>query len=58
MRPSGRLTESIYSVQLHLEKSFEDWDRARATRWEHPNESRDGRVIFQNFLREALKHEP
>jgi GMP synthase (glutamine-hydrolysing) len=45
----------IYTVQFHLEKSFEDWDRRRATRWEHPNESRDGRIIFENFLREALK---
>lgn len=26
------------------------------TRWEHQNESRDGRAIFENFLREALKH--
>jgi GMP synthase-like glutamine amidotransferase len=26
------------------------------TRWEHQNESRDGRLIFENFLREALKH--
>jgi len=53
-RAAGQL---IYAVQFHLEKSFEDWDRARATRWEHPNKSRDGRIIFQNFLREALKHE-
>jgi GMP synthase (glutamine-hydrolysing) len=45
----------IYTVQFHLEKSFEDWDRTRATRWEHPNESRDGRIIFENFLRESLK---
>lgn len=47
----------IYTVQFHLEKSFEDWDRTRATRWEHPNESRDGRIIFENFLRESLKHQ-
>ena len=46
----------IYTVQFHLEKSFEDWDRRQATRWEHPNDSRDGRVIFENFLTEALKH--
>lgn len=26
------------------------------TRWEHPNESRDGRIIFENFLRESLTH--
>lgn len=45
----------IYSVQFHLEKSFEDWHRNR-TRWEHPNESRDGRLLFENFLRLALKH--
>ncbi len=52
-RDAGQL---IYTVQFHLEKSFEDWDRARATRWEHPNESRDGRIIFENFLHESLKH--
>lgn len=52
-RTDGRL---IYTVQFHLEKSFEDWDKTRATRWEHPNESRDGRIIFENFLRESLKH--
>lgn len=46
----------IYTVQFHLEKSFEDWSKDRATRWEHPNESRDGRIIFENFLREALAH--
>lgn len=45
----------IYTVQYHLEKSFEDWHKNR-TRWEHPNESRDGRIIFENFLNEALKH--
>jgi GMP synthase (glutamine-hydrolysing) len=39
----------IYTVQFHLEKSFEDWNKSR-TRWEHPNESRDGRVLFENFL--------
>lgn len=52
-RTDGQL---IYTVQFHLEKSFEDWDKTRATRWEHPNESRDGRIIFENFLRESLKH--
>jgi GMP synthase-like glutamine amidotransferase len=51
-RTDGQL---IYTVQFHLEKSFEDWDRTRATRWEHPNESRDGRIIFENFLRESLE---
>jgi GMP synthase (glutamine-hydrolysing) len=51
-RAGGQL---IYTVQFHLEKSFEDWDKRRATRWEHPNESRDGRIIFENFLLEALK---
>ena len=39
----------IYTVQFHLEKSFEDWNKSR-TRWEHPNHSRDGRVLFENFL--------
>ncbi|MFL6208916.1 MAG: type 1 glutamine amidotransferase [Pyrinomonadaceae bacterium] len=52
-RTDGQL---IYTVQFHLEKSFEDYDRTRATRWAHPNESRDGRIIFENFLRESLKH--
>ena len=45
----------IYSVQFHLEKSFEDWKKNR-TRWEHPNESRDGRILFENFLRLALEY--
>ncbi|GAC1446123.1 MAG: hypothetical protein NVSMB56_01990 [Pyrinomonadaceae bacterium] len=45
----------IYCVQFHLEKSFEDWNK-NPTRWEHLNESRDGRIIFENFLREAQKH--
>jgi len=45
----------IYCVQFHLEKSFEDWSK-NPTRWEHPNESRDGRVLFENFLKLALKH--
>lgn len=43
----------IYTVQFHLEKSFEDWHKNR-TRWEHPNESRDGRIIFENFLELCL----
>jgi GMP synthase (glutamine-hydrolysing) len=45
-RSSGQL---IYTVQFHLEKSFEDWNKNR-TRWEHPNDSRDGRILFENFL--------
>jgi GMP synthase-like glutamine amidotransferase len=51
-RANGQL---IYTVQFHLEKSFEDWNKSR-TRWEHPNESRDGRILFENFLRLALEH--
>jgi len=47
----------IYSVQFHLEKSFEDWHKSR-TRWEHQNESRDGRVLFESFLRLAREHKP
>ncbi|HEX3281988.1 MAG TPA: gamma-glutamyl-gamma-aminobutyrate hydrolase family protein [Pyrinomonadaceae bacterium] len=43
----------IYTVQFHLEKSFEDWNKSR-TRWEHQNESRDGRILFENFLFQAL----
>ena len=45
----------IYTVQFHLEKSFEDWSK-NPTRWEHPNESRDGRILFENFLKLALEH--
>lgn len=51
-RDAGQL---IYTVQFHLEKSFEDWNKSR-TRWEHQNESRDGRIIFENFLNLALAH--
>lgn len=51
-RSEGQL---IYCVQFHLEKSFEDWSK-NPTRWEHPNESRDGRVLFENFLELALDH--
>jgi len=42
----------IYGVQFHIEKSFQDWQMD--TYWEHRNESRDGRLIFDNFLVEAL----
>ncbi len=51
-RSHGQL---IYTVQFHLEKSFEDWSK-NPTRWEHQNESRDGRILFENFLRLALQH--
>lgn len=51
-RSGGQL---IYTVQFHLEKSFEDWNKNR-TRWEHQNDSRDGRILFENFLVEALKN--
>lgn len=51
-RSEGQL---IYSVQFHLEKSFEDWSK-NPTRWEHQNESRDGRILFENFLQLALQH--
>src|SRR5580765_3207331 len=51
-RSDGQL---IYCVQFHLEKSFEDWSK-NPTRWEHPNESRDGRILFENFLKLALKN--
>ena len=46
--------QMIYCVQFHLEKSFEDWSK-NPTRWEHPNESRDGRILFENFLVLALE---
>lgn len=75
-RSDGQL---IYTVQFHLEKSFQDLNRDRTsrinpnasngqskrelreaassrTRWAHQNESRDGRIIFENFLQESLKH--
>jgi GMP synthase-like glutamine amidotransferase len=46
--------QMIYCVQFHLEKSFEDWSK-NPTRWEHPNESRDGRILFENFLELSLE---
>lgn len=52
-RTDGQL---IYCVQFHLEKSFEDWSK-NPTRWQHPNESRDGRILFENFLKLALEHQ-
>ncbi|HWS89278.1 MAG TPA: hypothetical protein VN282_20055 [Pyrinomonadaceae bacterium] len=74
-RTSGQL---IYTVQFHLEKSFQDLtkslqrvnpnlapeERKRLLReeasartlWAHPNESRDGRLLFENFLILALEH--
>jgi GMP synthase (glutamine-hydrolysing) len=75
-RADGQL---IYTVQFHLEKSFQDLtgslqrinpnlapeERKRLLReeassrtlWAHPNESRDGRILFENFLRLSLEHE-
>jgi len=74
-RAGGQL---IYTVQFHLEKSFQDLtsnlqrinpnlapeERKRLLReeasartlWAHPNESRDGRLLFENFLILALEH--
>jgi len=43
----------VYGVQFHIEKSFQDWQADKY--WEHRNESRDGRLIFDNFLIEALR---
>ncbi|MGH9939537.1 MAG: type 1 glutamine amidotransferase [Blastocatellia bacterium] len=43
----------IYGVQFHLEKSFQDWQADKY--WDHRNESRDGRLIFENFLVESLR---
>ena len=43
----------IYGVQFHLEKSFQDWQTDNY--WDHRNESRDGRLIFDNFLVESLR---
>ena len=76
-RSEGQL---IYTVQFHLEKSFQDLSNDRLyrispklspaerkrllreeassrTRWSHVVESRDGRVIFENFLRLAVSHD-
>jgi GMP synthase (glutamine-hydrolysing) len=75
-RTEGQL---IYTVQFHLEKSFQDLtknlqrinpnlapeERKRLLReeasartlWAHPNESRDGRLLFENFLLLALEHQ-
>jgi len=47
--------QMVYSVQFHLEKSFEDW-ATNPTRWQHVHESRDGRILFENFLKLALEH--
>ena len=74
-RTEGQL---IYTVQFHLEKSFQDLTRklqridpnhtpeerkrllreeaSARTLWAHPNESRDGRILFENFLRLSLEH--
>lgn len=43
----------IYGVQFHIEKSFQDWKLDNY--WEHRIESRDGRLIFENFLIEAQR---
>jgi GMP synthase (glutamine-hydrolysing) len=43
----------IYGTQFHLEKSFQDWQAD--TYWDHRNESRDGRLLFDNFLVESLR---
>jgi GMP synthase-like glutamine amidotransferase len=45
----------IYTVQFHIEKSFEDYGRPKSF-WDHHVESRDGRIIFENFLIQALRH--
>jgi GMP synthase-like glutamine amidotransferase len=74
-RASGQL---IYTVQFHLEKSFQDLTRnlrrvdpnlspeerkrilreeaSSRTLWNHRIESRDGRLLFENFLLLALEH--
>jgi GMP synthase (glutamine-hydrolysing) len=49
-RTAGQL---IYGVQFHIEKSFQDWQLDNY--WEHRLESRDGRLIFENFLVEAQR---
>ena len=74
-RTGGQL---IYTVQFHLEKSFQDLarnlqrvnpnltpeerkrvlreDASSRTLWAHLIESRDGRLLFENFLGLALEH--
>jgi GMP synthase (glutamine-hydrolysing) len=74
-RADGQL---IYTVQFHLEKSFQDLtsnlqrinpnlapeerkrllreEASARTMWAHPNESRDGRLLFENFMILALEH--
>jgi len=52
-RDQGQL---IYTVPISPGEAFEDWNKSR-TRWEHQNESRDGRILFENFLTLALKHD-
>ena len=74
-REGGQL---IYTVQFHLEKSFQDLtsglqrinpnltpeerkrllreEASSRTNWAHPIESRDGRLLFENFLTLALEH--
>jgi len=49
-RADGQL---IYGVQFHIEKSFQDWQADKY--WDHRSESRDGRMIFDNFLVESLR---
>lgn len=43
----------IYGVQFHIEKSFQDFQLDNY--WAHRVESRDGRMIFENFMIEALR---
>ncbi|MBC7930545.1 MAG: gamma-glutamyl-gamma-aminobutyrate hydrolase family protein, partial [Rubrivivax sp.] len=74
-RADGQL---IYTVQFHLEKSFQDLTKnllrvnpnhtpnerkrilrdeaSSRTNWAHQHESRDGRLLFENFLRLSLEH--
>lgn len=74
-RADGQL---IYTVQFHLEKSFQDLTKSlqrvnpnhtpeerrrilrdeasSRTNWDHHHESRDGRLLFENFLRLAIEH--
>ena len=52
---SEAAVDSLKKRMFNLEKSFEDWSK-NPTRWQHPIESRDGRILFENFLKLALKH--
>jgi GMP synthase (glutamine-hydrolysing) len=52
-RHTGRLNPNL-SPEERKRRLRED--AGSRTRWAHQNESRDGRIIFENFLRESINH--